>query len=220
MTGFEAASPVADHWLDVAAASRERLHSILYWDMTSEYDARFLSAYLRAGAWTLSEEFWARERVWAADEERHFRGFQSVYERLFGASGAILERRRPDFAPLAHLFADEFSMALLLAYDELTTVRGYRVNLGFYDQLGPAFGRYVRMVIADEGRHYGSFLGLLRERHAHRFGEAERSLQCILDMEGTPYAQTFVLDHDEEVYTQAVAIESASILLRHLGIRV
>ncbi|MEL6905763.1 MAG: hypothetical protein AAFP22_10175, partial [Planctomycetota bacterium] len=145
-------------------------------------------------------------------------GFRTALEVLFDDAERdfeALQRRAPDFGPLASVFEDEFRLLLLGAYDELCTVRGYRGNLDLYDRLGVPFGDFVRRVIADEARHYSLFLGVLRERYAARRAEAPAIIAEIRALEGTPYAQTFVLDHDDaELYTGAVCDQAARILHR------
>ena len=116
-----------------------------------------------------------------------------------------------------HLFGGEFEICCLLAYDELATVRGYHVNLDLYDRLGPEFGSFVRGVIADEGRHWGAFMELLRTSHRDRLGEAPDVIARIRAAEGTPYRATFVLDHDEALYTDEIFDDAARVLLRTLS---
>jgi len=215
---FEAS--VAEHARGLSVAQREKLRELLYFDMTSEFDARFFSAHVRALGLDLGDDFLAFEGAWARDEALHCEGFRRVNRLLFGwtdARFAELDRRRPDFAPLAHLFTDEFSIACLGAYDELATVRAYRSSLAWYDLLGPAFARFVRRVTADEGWHYSGFLRVLRRRHRHRFAEAPAVVAAIRASEGTPYACTFVLDHDDAVWSESMFDEASAVLLRHLG---
>lgn len=196
----------------------EQTRLVLHEDVVSEYDARFYSAYVRELGLPLGCAFLELEASWAVDEARHYAGFRSVYVHLYGASelDAELAKRRPDFGPLEHLFEDEFSIACLGAYDELATVRAYRANLAVYDRLGPHFSDYIRGVIADEAWHYGRFLDLIAAEHRHRLGDAPRVVERIRSAEGTAYGNTFVLDHDDSVFTEAIFDEAAGILLRIL----
>lgn len=183
---------------------RERARRSLWDDVTSEYDARFLSAYVRRLPLELSPRFRAAERAWASEERAHFEGFLRIYAQLFGAERAAqLELRTPDFAPLAHLFEDEITLLVLCAYDELATVRGFSANLALYDELGAPIGRYVRRVIADEAWHYRAFLSVLQQEHGERMAEARAALERVCAAEGTTYACTFVLDHDgDEIWSE------------------
>lgn len=209
-------SPQIDN-ASLTSEERQALREVLCWDLTSEYDARFLTEYLHSLELRFSDEFVAQQRLWARDEERHFDGFAAVYEQLFGSTENLLSERRPDFAPLAHLFGGEFEICCLLAYDELATVRGYHVNLDLYDRLGPEFGAFVRGVIADEGRHWGTFMELLRSLHRDRLHEAPAVVARLRAAEGTPYRATFVLDHDEALYTDEIFDDAARVLLRTLA---
>ncbi len=197
---------------------------MLYPDLFSEYDARFLSDYVRTLPCELSPQFYAVERAWGIDEGLHYIGFRVIYAALFdrteGDVDAEMAERRAGvtFDPIADLFGDEFSIACLLAYDELATVRAYRANAESYERLGPEAVDFVRVVTADEGRHYRNFFRLLRSCHPHRLGELNRTLERIRDREGVPYGNTFVLDHDDEVWTDEIFEESARALRKHLHV--
>ena len=203
----------------LSSEQRDELEALLWYDVCAEYDARFYSAFLRTCGIPLSDAFLEVERHWAADEERHFELLRDAYARFFGwgrDQAARLRARRPDFDPLAHLFADEFAVLCLGTYDELVTVRGYRANFGTYGLLGPDFERLMRRITADEGLHYKAFQRLLREHHAHRLPEVPAQLERIRATEGTPYKATFVLDHDDPVYDEAIYDEVVELLSRRL----
>ncbi len=194
------------------------MRALLWHDLASEFDARFLFDYLAALPFELSSAFRRAVRSWAADERAHYDGFRAAHEAAFRSGEELDERlaaRRPDFEPLGELFSDEFSAACLLAYDELVTVRGYRANLALYDRLAPSLGRFVRRVIADEARHYASFLEVARldPRGAERAPEV---LARIRAAESPDYRNTFVLDHDDPVYGDAIFDRAAGILLARL----
>jgi hypothetical protein len=199
-------------------------HEVLYADLFSEFDARFLSDHVRALDVELSPEFWRCQRAWADDEELHYRVFRTVYGAVFDRDDASIDaemnarKSGVSFEPLADLFEDEFSIACLLAYDELATVRAYRSSAPAYARLGPVFEEFIGLVTADEGRHFRNFLKLIRTRHAHRLGEKDRVIERIRATEGVPYANTFVLDHDDAVWSDRIFDESADVLRRHLHI--
>lgn len=198
---------------------RATVADVLLWDLLSEYDARFFSDYLPTLGIEFSEQFLQVERAWASDEERHYVFFHEAYDEVHGLTRELLaelEARRADFGPIAHLFEDEFSIACLGAYDELATVRAFRKNLPNYDKLGPEFGDLIRKIIADEARHYHRFLRVLQTEHAHRAGEAPHVIARIRATEGTAYANTFVLDHDDPIFTDDIYDEAEAILLRHV----
>lgn len=211
---------VKEHAARLDPQTRKQLEAVLYLDMTSEYDARHYSTYVHGLDLDFTPAFLEMEREWAVDEELHFEGLRRVHEHGFGWDAGRfkeLDARTPDFAPLAHLFVDEFHICCLGAYDELATVRAYRASLPLYDRLGPEFGRFLREVMADEGRHFARFLRVLRQEHAHRAGEGPSVLARLRAADAIPYAQTFVLDHDDEVWTEAMFEEAAAVLGRRLA---
>lgn len=201
------------------APTREALARALYWDMTSEFDARFYSAHVRGLDVDFSDEYCRAELQWAYDEAVHSGGLGRICQRYFGGDPEELAARRPDFGPIDHLFRDEFTICCLGAYDELVTVRAYRSQLSLYRALGPDVERFVRRVIADEGRHYGKFVAVIRRHHADRLDEVPDVVQEIAVAEGTPYRATFVLDHDDDVFAEWMYDEARAILLRHLAPR-
>ena len=219
-TPTELAREIEPYAQKLSDEERERLRFILVWDFLSEFDARFYSRYVRALDLPFTRSFLATEAQWALDEKRHCEVFRTAYDVVIGIDAefqAELDRREANFGPIEHLFEDEFSIACLGAYDELATVRAYKANLEWYDRLGPKFGKVVRRVIADEAQHYANFLELLRNEHAHRVEDADRVITRIRETEGTPYANTFILDHDDPIFTDEIYDESESILRKHVG---
>ena len=220
--GEQLAASVRAHLSRLDAAQRDELREILWADLFSEYDARYLSAYVRNLKTPLSEHFWACEERWARDEELHYLGFRCVYGAAFDRSAESLELElaarsaQVDFEPIADLFEDEFASACLLAYDELATVRAYRANYDQYALLGPELMKFIRKVTADEGRHFRNFMKLLREGHPQRLPELPAIIARIRAREGLPYGNTFVLDHDDGVWSDTIFDEAANVLLRRL----
>ena len=193
---------------------RERTLAALRDDMVTEYDARFLVDYLERLAVPLCDEFRVALRRWYDDEVRHFGTFRCIVETLSGSdSSAELEARTPDFSGVEHLFASEFEILCLLAYDELETLRGYKGNLPMYDLLGEGLGAVVRRVIGDEAGHYAGFRALLLEKHRDRLHEVEDVVRRIRETEGAPYRATFVLDHDDPVYGDEIFDDAARVLV-------
>lgn len=202
------------------AETETRIEEILFEDVASEYDARFLGAHLRALPLELGPEFHAALDEWELDEERHFEQVLAIYLRDLDPEGAVharLARRTPDFAPLAGLFGDEFEIAVLFAYDELCTVQAYTKNLVHYDAHSAELGALIRKIISDEGRHYARFLGVAR-RFPGRRDELPALLERIRAACATPYAATFVLDHDDaELFDEDVHLHTSRVLRRALG---
>jgi len=220
--GERLAQSVREHAQLLGDEARDELQEILWADLFSEYDARYLSAYMRSLRAPLSDHFWACEERWAKDEELHYLGFRRIYGAAFGRSAESLELElaarsaQVDFEPIADLFEDEFASACLLAYDELATVRAYRANYERYALLGPELMKFIRKVTADEGRHFRNFMKLLREGHSQRLPELPTIIARIRGREGQPYGNTFVLDHDDGVWSDTLFDEAAAVLLRRL----
>lgn len=190
-------------------------------DLVSEYDARFLVAHLQRLPIDFSAPFQAALASWNTDEELHCRGFAhvvaAVHERRSCDVLDELQAREQavDFEPLAELFEDEFSIACLFAYDEIATVRAYRANAPHYELLGGELVRFTRQVTADEGAHCGNFLDVVRREHGHRRHDVERVVERIRGTEGLEYRNTFVLDHDDNVWSEAIFDDAARLVLRH-----
>lgn len=157
------------------------------------------------GRLTLGPEFAAFERLWRRDELDHAIGFAKVYAVLYGEDErSVLDRlrsREADFSGLEAFLGDELSVCLVLAYDELATTRSYAADWhDFYPRFGDErLTRWIQRVAADEARHYGNLVRVLRTAHAHELGRAPGLLDaiCRRDLEAHPYRGTFVLDHDD-----------------------
>jgi len=208
----------------VPEANGHHIRQVLFFDLLSEYDARIFSAYIDASDLQLSESFQARQKEWLIDEANHFDGFKIVNLRL-GRTAEEVEvatlGRFGVFDEVDHLLTDEFSTAILLAYDEMATVEGYKADLEMYDSFGEEMSRFIRLVIADEAQHYYKFLSLLKNLHSHRLGEVGEKLKLIREADAAlrqkPYAATFVLDHEEAVFTDELLDGVVTILKKQLS---
>ena len=210
---------VAEHAAGLSAELEADLRHSLWEDVASEYDARFLGDWLAGLGFEFSAGFRAAVKTWECDELGHHLCSRAAWVAAFGQQRELDQRlgaRRPDFAPLAAFFEDEFTILCLLAYDELATVRAYRANLPLYAHLGRPFLALMRRIMADEARHYASFLSVTRSEHPQRAADAGRVISS-LRAAGAPYAATFVLDHDDPVFTSDLLDETARILRAHLA---
>jgi len=204
-------------------AERDELETTIRLDVQSEFDARFLAEYLTEQSWEMSSAMATAIEQWLVDEELHKSLFLQVHEAAFPDRIADLRKdllqrdRGVTFEPLKHLMRDEFEVLCLLAYDELATVKAYQVLIPQYMQLGPSMEPVLKLVIRDEGRHYATFAHMLRKRHANRLAETPALIERIRASEGTPYANTFVLDHDYGIWTESIFDRSVSQLKRALG---
>ena len=218
----ELAREVASRARLLAPGDREELETTLLWDVRSEFDARFLGAHARASGIEWSAEFRRALAGWEGDEEVHYLWFRHAYLAAFPEREPDLARdlatreEGVDFGPLEHLMQDELTLLCLLAYDELATVGAFRAARGRYALLGPKMSRLVERVIGDEGRHYASFLGVIRKEHVGRVAEAREAVRRVLAVEGLPYANTFVLDHDDAIWSEAIFERARRTLLRAL----
>jgi hypothetical protein len=210
------ALPVAEAGRRLSPDVLDSLRDVLWHDMVSEYDARHLSRFYREAGPPLSDAFFAVEADWAGDEDYHFQGFLAVNRFLFGFDEDELAERGCDFAPMAHLLEDEFSLCVLGAYDEAATVFAYQAYAPLYAHLGPEFMAFMRRVIADEGRHYHSFLVLARDGFPERVGECEAVLDRIQACETGEYRGTFLLDHDDPVFGEEIFARARALVRRAL----
>jgi hypothetical protein len=127
-----------------------------------------------------------------------------------------LGARQADFSRLEPWFGGEFAFLCLAAYDEWVTVRSYSAGLVWYDALGPAFGRWMRGVIADEARHYCQFPSLAKSGHPGRLREVPDLMRALGGVEGEPYRSTFLLDHDDPIFREEWFDQARCVLQRHL----
>lgn len=197
----------------------EGLRDVLGQDVSSHCDARFLSPLLRERVPELSADSRTLEGVWAHDEEAHFSAFVEVCSRLVDCDhevDAVPAASVPEFSAPEPLLADEFRIGCLGAYDEFTTERPFTAFLALRSQLDPKLARFVRQVIADGARHYCQLL-----RHVQQGPRQRSDLDAILTelrkVEGTPYATTFFLDHDDEVSSGSIRSAAERALMRRLA---
>ena len=213
-----------EHARRLTSARRASLAELIYADVFSEYDARFLARELRGRAQRFTPAFQECLSAWEADESAHYRVFLTIHAELTRQAPESIDaemaarERDVEFAPLAGLMRDEFSIACLMAYDEAATVRAYRASRAEYAQLGPDVVRCVDEVTADEGRHVRNFLKLIRTEHASRLGEVDAVVDRIRAHEhiGAGYTNTFVLDHDDGVWSEGIFDDAASLVRRRL----
>ena len=207
------------HEYQIPESNLDHIREVLWFDMISEFDARILNAYLDRKLISVSEDFLARKSEWLLDENNHFQGFRLINEILRAAPDEIaaVYKREGDFSHIDHLLQDEFSAALVLAYDEIVTTRGYIDDLPIYDQFHPQVGKFIRLVIADEAQHYSKFMNFVRQRHRQRINEVPSRVQEIRKADGQrPYRATFVLDHIEDIFSSELLDQCADILVRTL----
>lgn len=191
--------------------SHDELESLLWIDSCSEYDGRNLYAHLTPRLPGFSAGFRRMFSRWHRDEQDHYLGLRHLYCCLTGEAPEALDARmadRPvDFTAIEPFLAEEFTILVALAYDELVTVQAYKKDYWIYDKLGhPAIGEWIRKVNREEARHYLYALRLLVAEHGHRAGEVPALVEKLIDYdEGrNDYKATFLLDHwDGDTYFQS-----------------
>ena len=213
----------------------ERVESVdrarLWTDLVAEYDARFLQRELmRRASGRYSHEFLAFIEAWALDEEKHADGLCHVYCAVCGEdAGSVqsrLKSRQPDFASFSSILDDEFRLAVLFAYDEAMSTRGYGEDIPFYASLGPpAIEALLRHLRADEAIHYANAVDLLAYRHRHRAEDVRAAMDEIVELDAhqDAYQGTFVLDHATDQFSRTtmrtVGDKVAAVIERRLTAR-
>lgn len=215
----------------LALAQDPGFRAIIRNDTASEYDAENLCQYLEKrqaeGSMCISGEFLKFEKAWRRDEMNHTLGFAMIEALLFSASvSEILTEIRsesPNFTPLVErgLFDDEFTTAVVIAYDEISTARAYAEDWKTrYPKFeNPVILEWIKKVAADESRHFYNIISVIKRCHAERIPEIPSVLKRILEWERSEheYGRTFVLDHTGEQFTGVFINKAASILLKQFN---
>ncbi|MCI0912852.1 hypothetical protein ACIPZC_14910 [Pseudomonas sp. NPDC089743] len=198
-----------------------------FWhDMSSEFDSKhFLTYLLSRNDLDLSDEFLEFVCLWHLDEQNHYRGLRKINSVLYGQSEASIDERirsrEPDFRSIAPFLADEFTVLLSIAFDEITSTRAYKQDFNLFDSLGPdCLSTWIRNAARDEAAHYGNAIKLLKLNHSSRFEEAPDLLDNIVSYESSQaflYQNTFIFDHDTDDFSTALLNHSRSTILEVLG---
>ncbi|MBB4370645.1 hypothetical protein GGD63_003440 [Bradyrhizobium sp. cir1] len=204
------------------SAVRERWDK-LWPDLYTEYDARYLKQELVARNLIASDEAAAFFNAWAIDEERHTDGFIRIIELVANGSEkdlrARLDARTHDFGPIAEHLKDEFSLMVIIAFDEMCTCRAYAAEKPFYDALGNnTFHHWLREVIADEAVHSMNAVNVIRARYRDRIDQAATILHNLIRAShNLRYSGTFVLDYFGAVYSKELLADSRLATLRNIA---
>lgn len=169
----------------------------------TEFDADNFCKHLNTLAITFSDEFKLFERVWRKDELNHYIGFRYLYSILYGSTveevGKIIETRKYDFSRIEPFFRDEFTICLLIAFDEILTAKGYGSEQNLYASLGSqTFSEWFKLVTMDEAYHFRNIMEVIRLKHSDRINEIPTLIERFIewDVMRNDYSSTFVLDHD------------------------
>src|SRR5208282_4105110 len=142
----------------------------------------------------------------ASGSRRHFkpcllslvRMSKSASLNLVALRAGIQATRTQTFSNIAEWLSDEFSVCVLLAYDENVTAQAYRLDFPIYRSFGnPGLLKWIRLVALDEVHHFSNLVALIRRSHRHRLNEVAPMLDRLVerDLSGEDYSATFVLDH-------------------------
>ncbi|MGY3473387.1 hypothetical protein [Bradyrhizobium ottawaense] len=195
----------------------------LWPDLYTEYDARFLKQELVARNLIVSDEAAAFFNAWAIDEERHTDGFIRIIELVADGSEkdlrARLDARTHDFGPIVEHLKDEFTLMVIIAFDEMCTCRAYAAEKPFYDALGNnTFHHWLREVIADEAVHSMNAVNVIRARYRDRIDQAATILdKLIRAADNLRYSGTFVLDYFGAVYSKELLADSRLATMRNIA---
>ncbi|WP_244558835.1 hypothetical protein [Bradyrhizobium brasilense] len=193
----------------------------LWPDLYTEYDARHLKQELTDRNLIVSDEAAAFFSAWAIDEERHTDGFIRIIELVaHGSEKDLRERldaRSHDFGPIGEHLKDEFTLMVMIAFDEMCTCRAYAAEKPFYDALGnTTFHHWLREVIADEAVHSMNAVNVIRARHRDRIGQVASILDNLIRATELRYSGTFVLDYFGAVYSKELLAGSRLVTMRNI----
>ncbi|NEU95783.1 hypothetical protein FNJ47_08060 [Bradyrhizobium sp. UFLA 03-164] len=171
----------------------------------------------------VSDEAAAFFSAWAIDEERHTDGFIRIIELVANGSEKDLRERlaaRPhDFGPIVEHLKDEFSLMVMIAFDEMCTCRAYAAEKPFYDSLGNnTLHHWLREVIADEAVHSMNAVNVIRARYRDRIGQVHSILDNLIRAtESLRYSGAFVLDYFGAVYSTELLADSRLMTMRNIA---
>ncbi|QOZ29599.1 hypothetical protein XH93_08765 [Bradyrhizobium sp. CCBAU 51753] len=161
--------------------------------------------------------------AWAIDEERHTNGFIRIIELVAnGSENDLRERLRArshDFGPITEYLKDEFSLLVMIAFDEMCTCRAYAAEKPFYDALGNnTFHHWLRQVIADEAVHSMNAVNVIRARYRDRIEQVGAMLDSLIrGCENLRYSGTFVLDYFGAAYSKELLANSRLAIMRNIA---
>lgn len=143
---------------------------MLWNDLCSEYDVQSFSRKLDKLGHKYSRDFLSFISAWQSDEWNHYLGFRLIFCLLYGEREDEVHQRvagrTPKFLPISEFLADEFTICLLLAYDEIATTKSYSMDHELYRSMGnPAFLRWIKLVTRDEAFHFKNCMEVIAREH-------------------------------------------------------
>ncbi len=212
--------------LQVSNKLLEETHNIIWGDLSSEYDAEHFYHFLRHCGLRFTPEFEAFQKTWRRDEFNHYLGFRQIYSTLYQKSPDAIDQemavRQPNFVPIQEFLRDEFSICVLIAYDELATTRTYAQDIALYTSFGSTkFANWIKFVAKDEGLHYQNALKVIAQCHPHRLPELRQLVNRLVEFnleDNHAYWSTFVLNHEQSNYfTPSFLSECGDMLCKRFG---
>lgn len=207
--------------LSISPEQTKMRYQRLWKDAYSEYDARHLQIEVIRRNVLKTPESQAFFQAWAADEERHTRGFIYLMKILANTKPEdtqnALDSRSHDFSEMDYYLQDEFTLLVILAFDEIVTCHAYATDRDFYRNLPHiAFIKWLHGLIADEATHFRNAVNVLRACHSHRLSEVKAIVDGLVGgvADASDYKGTFVLDHFGDDYTPELMDSCRQALLR------
>lgn len=196
------------YFQDAPEQVAENFERLLSRDVFSEADAQFLYDWLLERG--VSPAFRAMLDCWLEDELKHYQALRRCYHALAGVSygemdrEATLRAKKRNIEPIADLLVDEFSILLLLAYDEIGSTYSYRRDLAeFYGYFGREIAKVGQHLVRDEGQHFSNAAELILSLYPDRLKDVSATLARFDQREKQlartgSYHGTFFLDHAQE----------------------
>ena len=128
-----------------------------------------------------------------------------------------MQERTGDFRNLENFLTDEFTICIVLAYDELVSARGYNMFFEDFKNFGPRqYAQWVKYAARDEALHFQNFLNVVMCNNSHRLNEVEAIIDKIHTYENKEpydYSATFLLDHSPQTFTREFLVNCGVNLL-------
>jgi hypothetical protein len=230
-------SPIRRHWspsslfkalqptMFSAPPSEIEARKVKLWkDLYTEYDARHFELEVIRRDILETADAKAFFSAWAADERRHTTGFVSLMQLVCSCDPQDLwdrlDERSHDFNAIGPYLIDEFTLLVLLAFDEMATCHAYAEGRDFYAALGQdLLLQWLREVIADEAVHCTNALNVIRSCHSHRIPEMKDIMSKLITPvpDESEYRGTFVLDHFGAGYSPAGLVRCRDGVLRAIA---
>jgi hypothetical protein len=116
----------------------------------------------------------------------------------------MVKTREADFSPLESYLVDEFSVCVVIAYDEVSTTKAYKMDFNLYRSLGiPNLYSWIKQVTGDEARHFFNIVKVLKLNYPERLDEVPDPVERLIEHEhnGSDYRGTFVMNREGDYYT-------------------